>query len=71
MGASATRKELLNILVYLTKKNHTILTYRNFTLKKFVLFVHALDHIGNNFSYFDLYGHGKLDLKFVHGRAKK
>ena len=23
------------------------------------------------FLYFDLYGHGKLDLKFVHGRAEK
>ena len=36
-----------------------------------MLFVLALDHIGNVFLYFDLYGHGKLDLKFVHGRAEK
>ena len=28
----------------------------------------TFDHIGNVFLYFDLYGHGKLDLKFVHGR---
>ena len=30
-----------------------------------MLFVLALDHIGNVFLYFDLYGHGKLDLKFI------
>ena len=52
-------------------KNRTILTYSNFILKKFVLFVLASDHIGNVFLFFDLYGHGKLDRKFVHGRAEK
>ena len=31
----------------------------------------SLDHIGSVFLYFDLYNHGKLDLKFVHGRAEK
>ena len=36
-----------------------------------MLFVLALDPIGNVFLYFDLYGHGKLDLNFVHGRAEK
>ena len=36
-----------------------------------MLFVLTLDHIGNVFLYFDLYGHGKLDLKFVHGKAEK
>ena len=36
-----------------------------------MLFVLTLDHIGNAFLYFGLYGHGKLDLKFVHGRAEK
>ena len=35
-----------------------------------MLFVLALDHIGNVFLYFDLYGHRKLDLKFVHGKQK-
>ena len=49
-------------------KNRPILTYRNIMLKKFVLFVFALDHIGNFFVYFELYDHGKLDLKFVQGR---
>ena len=34
-------------------------------------FVLILDHIGNVFLYFDLYGHGKLDLKFVHDGAEK
>ena len=34
-----------------------------------MLFVLILDHIKNIFSYFDMYGHGKLELKFVHGRA--
>ena len=69
MRASATRNKL-NIFSILNIKNRTILTYRNFILKKFVLFVLTLDHIGNAFLYFDLYGHGKLNLKFVHGRAK-
>ena len=36
-----------------------------------MLFVLTLDHTGNAFLYFDLCGHGKLDLKFVHGRAEK
>ena len=36
-----------------------------------MLFVLALDHIGIVFLYFHLYGHGKLDLKFVRGRAEK
>ena len=36
-----------------------------------MLFVLIVDHIGNVFLYFDLYGHGKLDLKFVLGRAEK
>ena len=36
-----------------------------------MLFVLVLDHIGNVFLYFDLYGHVKLDLKFVHGDAEK
>ena len=36
-----------------------------------MLFVLTSDHIGNVFLYFDLYGHGKLDLKFVHGRAEE
>ena len=35
-----------------------------------MLFVLALDHIRNVFLYFDLYGHGKLDLKFVHGKLE-
>ena len=61
----------LNILVYLTEKNRTIQAYRHFILKKFVPFVLNLDHIGNVFLYFDLYRHGKLDLKFVHDRAEK
>ena len=36
-----------------------------------MLFALTLDHIGNVFLYFDVYCHGKLDLKFVHGRAEK
>ena len=36
-----------------------------------MLFILALDPIGNVFLYFDLYGHGKLALKFVHGRDEK
>ena len=36
-----------------------------------MLFVLASDLIGNVFLYFDLYGHRKLDLEFVHGRAEK
>ena len=36
-----------------------------------MLFVLIPDHIGNVVLYFDLYGHGKLDLRFVHGRAEK
>ena len=31
-----------------------------------MLFFLTLDHIGNAFLYLDLYGHGKLDLMFVH-----
>ena len=57
--------------VTLKEKNRTVLTHRNFILNKFVLFVLALDQTGNVFLYFDLYGHGKLDLKFVHGRAER
>ena len=30
-----------------------------------------MDPIGNVFLYFDLYGHGKLNLKFAHGRGEK
>ena len=56
---SATRKKL-NILVYLTQKNRTILTYCSFILMKFVLFVLPLHHIGNVFLYLDLYRHGKV-----------
>ena len=33
-------------------------------------FVLALDHIETVFLYFDLYGHGKLDLRFVHAGLK-
>ena len=69
MRASAIRKKL-SISVYL-KKNRAILTYFNFILRKFALFVLALDPIENVFLYFDLYGHGKLDCEFVHGRAEK
>ena len=36
-----------------------------------MLFFLILHHIGNVFLHFDLYGHGKLDLKFVHGRVEK
>ena len=36
-----------------------------------MLFVLALDPIRTVFLYFDLCGHGKLDLEFVHGRAEK
>ena len=36
-----------------------------------MLFALALDHNGTVFLYFDLSGDGKLDLKFVHGRAEK
>ena len=36
-----------------------------------MLFILTLDHIGNIFLYFDLYGNGKSDLKFVHGRVEK
>ena len=36
-----------------------------------MLFVLALDPIENVFLYFDLYGHGKLDLEFIHGRVEK
>ena len=37
-----------------------------------MLSVLTLDHIGNVFLCFlNLCGHGKLDLKFVHGRAEK
>ena len=35
-----------------------------------MLFVLILDHIGNVFLYFDLCGHGKLDLKFVHSKVE-
>ena len=35
-----------------------------------MLFVLCLDHIENVFLCFLMYGHGKLDLKFVHGRAE-
>ena len=35
-----------------------------------MLFVFALDHIGNVLLYFDLYGHGKLDPKFVQARCE-
>ena len=36
-----------------------------------MLSVLALDSIGNVFLYFDLYGHGKLDLEFVNGMVEK
>ena len=39
-----------------------------------MLFVLILVHIENVFFcflYFDVYGHGKLDLKFVHCKAEK
>ena len=36
-----------------------------------MLFVLALDPIENVFLHFDLYGHRKLGLEFVHGRAEK
>ena len=36
-----------------------------------MLFVLILDNIGKVFLYFDLHGHGKLNLKFVYGRAEK
>ena len=50
MRASATR-EKLNILVCLTLKRSSVLTYRNFVLKKIVLFqCFLLDLIGNGFA---------------------
>ena len=52
-------------------ENSTILTYRNFILRKFGLFVLALDLLGNVFLYFDLYGHGKLELKFLYDSEPK
>ena len=36
-----------------------------------MIFVLLLYHIGNVFLYFELYGHGKSDLEFVHGRVEK
>ena len=36
-----------------------------------MLFALILDHIGNVFLYFNLYGHEKLDLKFVHGSSER
>ena len=61
-------KKKLNIFIYLIWKNRTVLTCLNFILKRFVIFV----FIEKCFLLiFYLYGHGKLDLKFVHGRAGK
>ena len=35
-----------------------------------MLFVLTLNHIKNALLCFIIYGHGKLDLKFVHGRTE-
>ena len=59
---------LAELIVFSTKGFACILAKLLWPTVKFVLFVLALDHIGNVFLYF---GHRNLDLKFVHGRAEK
>ena len=41
-----------------------------YTQEIVLLLCSSLDPIGNGFAIL-LYGHGKLDLRFVHGRAEK
>ena len=72
MTASATRKALHIFSILKHRQNHTILSYRKFHTLEIVLLVLTLDHIENVFlCFFKTYGHGKLDLKFVHGTAEK
>ena len=67
--ASAIR-EKLNVLICLTKKRLPVLTYRNVVLRN-LCYYYALPRPHRKCSYFVQYGHGKLDLRFVHGRAEK
>ena len=68
--ASATR-EKLNVFVCLMYKRSPVLTYHNFVLRKLCYYYALLGPHRKWLCYFFLYSHGKLDLRFVHGRAEK
>ena len=69
MRASATREKLY-VLVCLTQKRSPVLTYRNFVLRKLCYYYAPLRPHRKWLCYFVPYGHGKLGLSFVHGRAE-
>ena len=60
----------LTFLVCFTYKRLPVLTYQNFVLRKLCYFYAPLRPHLKWLCYFVPYGHGKLDLRFVHGRTE-
>ena len=59
-----------NLTFCLTQKRSPVLTHHNFVLRHLCYYYAILRPHQKCLYYFVLYGYGKLDLRFVHGRAK-